>query len=162
MLSIMEPVQIVLLLVIVILTVVLAVLAFQVFLILRDVRKTVEKTNKVLDDAGAITKSIAEPVSSLSSLFMGIKSGISFANWIKKTYSLIQEHLPHRDVTSSSEKKSEEVLESVDNLGGLDRNGQTNGTTHEEHKKSNKTESGSPRPIVRRFFKGIGRKIKIS
>lgn len=157
----MEPVQIILLIVIVILAILLTVLGVQVFLILREIRKTVEKANKVLDDAGVIAKSIAEPVSSLSSLVMGIKSGISIANWIKKTYSSFLEHTPHKEPRSSSEDRSEEVLESGDDANGLNGNGQANYPMSEGNKNPQKTESASGKPI-RRFFKGIGKRVKIS
>lgn len=146
----MEPVQIVLLLVIVILTTLLAVLGIQVFLILREFRKTVEKTNKVLDDAGVIAESIATPVSTLSSLVMSIKTGISFANWLKKTYNLLLEQVSHKGTKEPLEERSEEVM-----------------TLEEKAKESNGEAPADAKaledkkPMVRRFFRGIGRKIKI-
>lgn len=69
-----DTVQLVLFFVIVVLTVLLVVLGIQVFYILKEVRRTIIKTNKVLDDTGTITESISKPVSSLSSLSMGFKA----------------------------------------------------------------------------------------
>ena len=70
-----DPVQITLLIVIVILTILLVVLGVQIFLILREFRKTVKKTNKILDNAYAITSEIEGPVSALSSMVLGVKAG---------------------------------------------------------------------------------------
>ena len=163
----MEPVQIVLLLVIVILTIILVVLGIQVFLILREIRKTVEKTNRVLENADVIAKSIADPISALSSLAVSIKTGVSFANWIKKIYSLLLEHVPHKEIRKPSEERSEEVLEQENKAKGL--NGETNNRLLSEQEGSSREAAsdaanagpGSARPMVRRFFKRIGRKIKI-
>ncbi|KKT35440.1 MAG: hypothetical protein UW23_C0016G0021 [Candidatus Collierbacteria bacterium GW2011_GWA1_44_12] len=103
----MEPVQIVILIVIVVLTILLAALGVQVFFILREIRRTIEKANKVLDDAGVITESIATPVSTLSSLAMSIKTGVSFAGWIKKTYEHLINHLPHKETKDQHEKQTQ-------------------------------------------------------
>ncbi len=74
-----DPAQTVLFLVIIILTVLLVVLGIQVFSILRELRKTIDKTNKVLDDTGVITESVSKPLSSLSTLAMGLKTGATIA-----------------------------------------------------------------------------------
>lgn len=55
------------------------------FFILRELRKTLEKTNKVLDDTGVITESVSKPISSLSSLTTGLKMGAVIANILKKS-----------------------------------------------------------------------------
>lgn len=135
----METVQTVLLLVIVILTILLAVLGIQVFLILREFRKTVEKTNKVLDNAGIIAESLSTPISTLSSLLMSIKTGISFANWLKKTFS-----------KEPSEERSEGVTTPERRAKDLNGEAQASAPAPEERK-----------PMIRRFFRGIGKKIKI-
>lgn len=79
-----DPAQIILFIVIGILAVVLLALGVQVFFILRELRQTVSKANKVLDDTGAITESVSRPLSSLSSLAMGIKAGSSIMNFFKR------------------------------------------------------------------------------
>lgn len=43
--------------------------------ILREVRKSIEKVNKMLDDAGMITEAIANPISGLGGMLDGLKSG---------------------------------------------------------------------------------------
>jgi flagellar basal body-associated protein FliL len=86
-----DPAQILLIVIIVILTIFLVVLGIQVFLILKDLRKTIEKANKVLDDTGEITQSVAAPISSLSGAIMGIKTGATFANMLKKVTEIEKE-----------------------------------------------------------------------
>lgn len=74
-----DPAQTALFLVIIVLTILLVVLGIQVFFILRELRKTIDKANKVLDDTGVITESVSKPISSLSSLTMGLKTGATIA-----------------------------------------------------------------------------------
>lgn len=74
-----DPAQTVLFLVVIILTILLVVLGVQVFFILRELRKTLEKVNLVLDDAAMITEIVSKPISSLSSLTMGLKTGATIA-----------------------------------------------------------------------------------
>ena len=78
-----DPAQTALFLIIIALTVLLLVLGFQVFFILRELRETVSKANRVLDDTGVITRSVSAPISSLSSLAMGLKAGSSFLNILR-------------------------------------------------------------------------------
>lgn len=74
-----DPAQTALFLVIIVLTILLLVLGIQVFFILRELRKTIDKANKVLDDTGVITESVSKPISSFSSLAMGLKTGAKLA-----------------------------------------------------------------------------------
>lgn len=83
----MDSAQIILIIVIVLLTVLLAVLGIQVFFILKELRKTVSKANKVLDNTNVITQSVSSPISSLSGIAAGIKTGASFINLFKKIIS---------------------------------------------------------------------------
>lgn len=79
-----DPAQTALFLVIIVLTILLIVLGIQVFFILRELRKTIEKANKILDDTGTITESVSGPISSLSSLAMGLKTGALVARLFEK------------------------------------------------------------------------------
>jgi hypothetical protein len=78
-----DPAQTVLFIVVVILTILLIVLGIQVFFILRGLRKTIEKVNKVLDDTGVITESVSKPISSFSTLAMGLKTGAAIARIVQ-------------------------------------------------------------------------------
>src|SRR4051812_40109731 len=70
-----DPVQMILLIVIIVLAILLVVLGVQVFFILRELRKTVKKTNKILDNANSITENIEGPLEAVSSLIVGLKAG---------------------------------------------------------------------------------------
>lgn len=74
-----DPAQTALFLVIIVLTILLLVLGIQVFFILKELRKTIDKLNKVLDDTGTITESVSKPISSLSNLAVGLKAGARIA-----------------------------------------------------------------------------------
>lgn len=80
----MDTAQILLLTVVGVLTLLLVVLGVQVFLILKEVRSTLSKANKVLDDAGVISRSISTPVSSLSTILSGVKIGSVIASFLKE------------------------------------------------------------------------------
>lgn len=75
--------QILIVVVVTVLTTLLTVGGIQVINILKEFRKTVEKTNKILDDAGVVSESIAKPASSFSGLIMGIKSGMEVFKFLK-------------------------------------------------------------------------------
>lgn len=79
-----DPAQTALFLVIVVLALLLVVLGVQVFFILRELRRTITKTNKILDDTGSITESVSTPLSSLSSLAMSIKAGARVVKFLRK------------------------------------------------------------------------------
>lgn len=74
-----DPAQTALFIIIVVLTILLVVLGAQVFFVLKVLRTTLDKLNKVLDDAGLITESVSKPISSLSSLTEGLKLGARIA-----------------------------------------------------------------------------------
>lgn len=83
----MDSAQIILIVVIILLTILLLALGVQVFFILREFRKTVFKANKVLDNTSVITQSVSTPISSLSSIAAGIKTGATFINLFKRILS---------------------------------------------------------------------------
>ena len=58
------------------LTLVLAAVGIQIIRILGEIKKSVEKVNKILDDAGKVTENFAGPTSSVSGLFFGLKTGL--------------------------------------------------------------------------------------
>ncbi len=80
-----DPVQLVLLLIIVILAILLVVLGIQVFLILRELKKTIGKASNVLDNIDSISESIEGPVEAISSIALAFKAGsfLSVAKFIK-------------------------------------------------------------------------------
>jgi Na+/proline symporter len=69
-----DAVQAVLLFVIVLLAIILIVLGVQVFFILREFRKTIKKTNRILDTTDEITTTISQPLSFLSTFLVSTRS----------------------------------------------------------------------------------------
>ncbi len=82
-----DPAQILLFIVILGLFILFIVLGVQVYLVLKDLRKTINKANRVLDNAGEISESVSAPISSLSSVLMGIKAGGTIAKILQKVSS---------------------------------------------------------------------------
>lgn len=78
----MDTAQILLTVVIVLLAIILIVLSIQVFLILREFKRTINKANKILDDTGVITESISNPLSNFSALASGIKISALLAKFL--------------------------------------------------------------------------------
>lgn len=78
-----DTAQAVLLFVLVVLTILLVVLGIQVLFILKELRKTVDKANKVLEDTGVITESVSGPIAKFSSLSNGIKVGAALVSLLK-------------------------------------------------------------------------------
>lgn len=72
----MDPVQLTIIGVSITLTLLIVVLGIQVFLILKEFRHSIEKTNKMLDDAGKVTGTVSEGVESMAGFVNGIKSGL--------------------------------------------------------------------------------------
>ncbi|MEK7559588.1 MAG: hypothetical protein AAB521_04750 [Patescibacteria group bacterium] len=73
--TMIDPAQTALFIVIIVLTILLLILGIQVFFILRELRHTINKANKVLDDTGIITESVSGPISNLSNMATGLKAG---------------------------------------------------------------------------------------
>ncbi|PIU33349.1 hypothetical protein COY29_05835 [Candidatus Woesebacteria bacterium CG_4_10_14_0_2_um_filter_39_14] len=71
----LSPTQILLIIVVSVLTAVLAVIGIQVFLILKEGKRSVEKVNKILDNAGKVSEAITKPITSLSGS-LGSLSGL--------------------------------------------------------------------------------------
>ncbi len=80
-----DPVQFVLLAVIVILTLLLIILGIQVFFILSEVRRTVYKTNNILENAESITETVKTPLAAISSLALCFKASslVNVAKFMK-------------------------------------------------------------------------------
>lgn len=86
----MDITQSVLLAIIIVLTIFLVVLGFQGFFALKDLRKTLHKVNKLVDDADDIVDQIRKPVDSVSNILTGMTAGAGLAHLfknVKKTQS---------------------------------------------------------------------------
>jgi len=77
-----DSTQIILIVVVVVLTVLLSIIGIQVFFILREVQRSIQKMNKMLDDAGTISESIAKPISSLLDSITGVSGIAGLVGWL--------------------------------------------------------------------------------
>lgn len=75
----MDLTQLLLTVIIVVLTVLLVVLGIQAFLVLMEFRKTMNKTNKILDDVKSGTN-VAKILGTVAALFLGKNLGKGFVN----------------------------------------------------------------------------------
>lgn len=67
--------QIILVIVVAILSILLVIFSIYIFRILDEVKKTLEKTNSMMDDIKRITKSVADPIEHASEFVSGLKKG---------------------------------------------------------------------------------------
>ena len=79
----MDTVQALLIAVMIVLTIMLITLGLQVFYVLRELRKSIHKFNRVLDNTESITESVSAPISSFSAMLTGMKGGVTIASFLK-------------------------------------------------------------------------------
>lgn len=80
----MDTTQILLVIVITVLTILLSVIGVQVVLILNEFRKTIEKVNKIIEDAGTVTGGISHTLTGMGGLVEGLKTGLSVVHWFDR------------------------------------------------------------------------------
>lgn len=80
----MDTAQILLITVVSLLSILLIIVGIQVFLILKELKNTLSKANKVLDDAGVISESISKPVETFSTVVSGLKLSSIIASFLSK------------------------------------------------------------------------------
>lgn len=66
------------------LTIVSVMVGVQLFLLIADLRKTIERVNKSLDKVTTIVDSVERPIMSLSSIFPALLGFLSVINRFKK------------------------------------------------------------------------------
>lgn len=75
--------ELVIILVTVALSTLLIILGVQVFFILKEIRRSMQRVNKMLDDAGRVTGTVGDSVENLGGFVKGIKTGLSAIASIK-------------------------------------------------------------------------------
>jgi hypothetical protein len=80
----MVDVQVLINIVFLIITILLVVVLVQVIFLLKDLKTSLFKVNKILDDSGEMSESIKQPIVGLSKFLVGLKSGASFLSFFKK------------------------------------------------------------------------------
>jgi hypothetical protein len=101
----MEPTQILLVIVVLVLTTVLTIVGVEVVFILKEFRTSIKKCNKILDDTGVISESIARPISDLSDLASGLKTITGFLQTFLHERTLDKRE-PDEDEEDSSDSSS--------------------------------------------------------
>lgn len=76
--------QILLVLVVTCLTTLLVFVGIQVIYILKELRSSMRKLNKILDDASLISESVAKPIAGVSGFLTGIQSGAKLVKLLKE------------------------------------------------------------------------------
>jgi len=80
----MDPVQLTIVIVCFLLTGVILVLSIQVWNILKEVRFSLQKMNKMLDDGGKVTGVVSESAVSVAGFISGIKAGANMLSIFRK------------------------------------------------------------------------------
>lgn len=80
----MDNTQLLLIGVVTVLTALLTLIGVQVFFILKEIKRTIEKMNKMLDDMGLISESVARPIASLSSSITGVSGIAGLLGWLSQ------------------------------------------------------------------------------
>lgn len=91
--------QVILVVVITTLTILLTFIGIQVVYILKDLRETLQKVNKIVGQAEALTTAISKPITGISSLIEGIQSSLKIAEllgYVKKNAKNAMEELPEK------------------------------------------------------------------
>ncbi len=84
-----ESLQVVLIIMLMVVIVFFIILGVQVFFLIQDVRKTISKATRVLDDTSDITESIAEPLSAISGVVGTLGTGAILTNILKIAVKMI-------------------------------------------------------------------------
>lgn len=75
--------QIALAVTIIVLTVIFSIVGIQIYHLIKELRLSVEKINKILDDSSQISAISAKQITSLSQTLDTVKNGLSIINFFK-------------------------------------------------------------------------------
>jgi hypothetical protein len=104
-----DSLQILLTATIALLTLMLTIIGVQVFQILRELKKSIEKLNGILDDAHKITSSIARQVEEASGLLTNLKQSVNVLNFINKVIQGFKEKKDSRKQVLFEKEKTQTV-----------------------------------------------------
>lgn len=148
--------QVILVVVITTLTVLLTFIGLQVVYILRDLRETLKRINKIAGYAEEISSAVVRPVTGISRLVEGIQSSLKIAEllgYIKKNAKSVAEHLPER-----TGDRKEDIPELKENLNSQPENPEENSQSGNGHLQQSvlKPVSSGGQSGIRRFFHRSG------
>jgi len=84
--------QVVLVIVVTILSILLIIFSIYIFRILDELKKTLQKTNSIMDDMKRITKSVADPIEHASEFISGLKKGAKLVELAGELVSKKESH----------------------------------------------------------------------
>ncbi len=76
--------QLVLTLSIISLTLVFIIIGVWIILILKELRHSLKRVNKIISEAEAMIDAVAQPIATFSDFWQGAKKGLSLLNWVFK------------------------------------------------------------------------------
>ena len=80
----MDAIQLVIIFISFILTTLFVFLGVQMWFILKEIRLTIQKMNKMLDDMGKVTGTVGDTATGVSGLMNGIKTGLNFFSSLRR------------------------------------------------------------------------------
>ncbi len=80
----MDPTALTIVVISFILTALLVFLGVQVWHILKEFRLSIQKVNKMLDDAGRVTETVGDTAEGMSGLVSGLKAGLSLISSFRR------------------------------------------------------------------------------
>lgn len=107
----MDLTQIILSSAVFVLTTILALVGIQVFLIFKEIRQSIRKVNKILDDTSLVSESVARQFNSVSGLVSGVQTLVGLG---KMLLSRNRDGGKDRDDLLFEEKNSNENFSQVE------------------------------------------------
>ena len=97
-----DPIQILIIVVISILTVLLLVIGIEIFFVLKETKKSLTKLNDSLDkfdhvmgDIEIISQSVATPVNKFSHIIMGLQQGAGVVRFLTQVFNKVSDKNDH-------------------------------------------------------------------
>jgi len=149
--------QVILVVVITTLTILLTVIGIQVVSILKDLKETLKRINKIADNAEVITSAVVRPVTGVSRLVEGVQSSLKIAEllgYIKKNAKTAAEQLPEKiaDIKEDIGQLKEDFNSQIDDPA---KDGSP-GNGHLKSAPGPKPDSSTGQSSIRRFFHRSG------
>ena len=79
-----ETAQIVIITVVTILSIVLSLIGFQMYMLLKELRETIGKTNNILADVDNVTSKLSQSTETVSGMFEGLRAVVGLIGAFKK------------------------------------------------------------------------------
>lgn len=108
-----QPAQVLLFLVISVLSFLLTLCGIQVYFILKEIRESVKKINKMLDDMELISSSVAKPISGFSEFIMGIRKGLDTLKGVGDFFENLGNIFSKSKISNNQEKPQENDRENI-------------------------------------------------